>query len=131
MPYRDPEQRKKAQREAMKRWRLANPEKEKAYKVEYRATHKELIKKYNSEYCANNLEKFREYGAEWRKNNPDKINDCRKRYRESHRAKLNNAQIVRNMGLTIGLPVKDIPSELIDAKLAILTVKRKVKELSK
>lgn len=91
----------------------------------------EVRKQIMKRYRANHSEKLKTKLNEWRKNNPDKRAIQQFKYRETCRTLLNDGTAIRKMSRALGVSVEEIPNELIEVKLAILSVKRKVKELMK
>lgn len=86
MPWSDPEFRKAYNREYMKKWRAANPDKV-----------KEQTKK---RYLAD-PEGMKNQGKMWHKNNPEKSREQRKRWRDRNRDKCADRQMRYKYGITL------------------------------
>ena len=116
------------------------------YDQQYRAKNIERKREYDRQYRANNSEKLREkwrkesakrritsrsymnsYMREYRKNNPEICQKTTKNFYDSNP----HYHALYSIAKSLKMKVSELPSELVEAKIAILTVKRKVKELAK
>lgn len=106
-------------------------EKKRINDAKYRQTHREKIAKYQSEYGIKNTETLRKYKKEWNAANREKMTSYYSDYFQSNRASHHRTKVRCRLSREVGCAPKDIPTDLVETKLAILTVKRKVKELMK
>lgn len=120
MPYKDPEK----ARQYNKTYRTTNREKIKAQKDAYRAVNKEKIAAYSAAYYAANKEKIRNA------TDPQKIAAYNLTYRTANRENIINKHAVYKLTKLLGVNKSEIPSKLIEAKLAVINIKRKVKEIT-
>ena len=93
----------------------------------YREENREKLREYRQAWCEANREKILELRRVYREANKEKIHQ----YREANKHKYNNSNAIYKMSRALGIPASDIPLELVEAKIATLTVTRKVKELMK
>lgn len=130
MPQSDPEARREYQRNYQRRWRAANKEKVIAATRKYR--------KANPEKC---LEGQRAY----RKSHIEKYREASKRNHAKHREKdlirnrawyRNNPELVywystkKRIAVSAGIPLSQIPNELVEAWIAIIRAKKEIKSAS-
>lgn len=99
------EERKAAKKLSRQKWKTKNPDKVKEEKKKYFKAHPEILRK--------NVKL-------WKKANPEARRKIRRRLETKKR-----------LANQLGVSVKEVPIELLEARLAMNDVKRKVKELSK
>ena len=114
-------------REYHQAWRDANREKVRESTNNFYSMNKEKLVEAKRVYREVNREKILELRRVYREANKEKIHQ----YREANKHKYNNGNAIYKMSRALGIPASDIPLELVEAKIATLTVTRKVKELMK
>jgi hypothetical protein len=99
MKFSDEAARKKHRRDELKKWRLE---------------HKDRHKAQCMRYTKKNAEKLHERRLKWYWADPVKARD---------------AAVIRNLAVDLKTTTKDLPQDLVQAKLALVNVQRKLKEL--
>ena len=102
-------------------WRAANAEKERSRKAAWRAANPEREKDRNAAYRAANPQKERDRAVVWSAANRDK----RCAYAAKAVANLRDDYVAR----VIGLPVREVPPELINLKREQIRLHRLAREL--
>jgi hypothetical protein len=69
-------------------------------------------------------------GLVWRSNNKDKVKRMNKKYWDKGVKELRNNYIKDSLCRNTNLKISELPSDLVDAYRNVLSLKRKVKELS-
>jgi hypothetical protein len=68
---------------------------------------------------------------QWRIDNPEKFSTARDKWADDHKDRVRDIRLKHALSKQIGCASSDVPSNLLEAKLAVTYVKRKVKELMK
>ena len=113
--------------ERSRKYREENREKLREYHQAWRDANREKVRESTNNFYSMNKEKLVEAKRVYREANKEKIHQ----YREANKHKYNNGNAIYKMSRALGIPASDIPLELVEAKIATLTVTRKVKELMK
>ncbi len=124
--------------ESHMRFATKNPDKIKAIKATHYAANKDKIKAKDAAYYAANKDKIKERVVAYRAANPDKIKakDAAYYAKNSDKIKARWAEKIRELkdnyvALRIGLPVKQIPVELLELKRQQLEIHRLNAELNR
>lgn len=139
------EERKQRKCEYDQQYRAKNIERKREYDRQYRANNSEKLREKWRKESAKRREKWKKglvqkpeymitsrsymnsYMREYRKNNPEICQKTTKNFYDSNP----HYHALYSIAKSLKMKVSELPSELVEAKIAILTVKRKVKELAK
>ena len=111
----DPEKVKKERRDSARKMYEISPEKHRAAALNYARRNPEAVK---------------ERLAKWKKENKDYVAEYHKKLRENNREHFLNYSIKRHLAhRDLNCSIEEVPQELLNAKIAILNVKRKLKEI--
>lgn len=99
-----------------KNYRAKNPEKVRSIKLASRRKKQDIEN-----------EKSRARWEKWEKENPGKVREMNARVKKSGRAELTDSYVKQGIVKRTGLKHHEIPQELVDAKRAIMMLKRQVK----
>lgn len=99
-----------------KHYRTKNPEKVRAIK---------LVSRRKKQDIEN--QKSRERWEKWEKRNPGKVQEMNRKVKKIAHAELNDSYIKQNIVKRTGLKHDEIPQLLVDAKRAVMMLKRQVK----
>lgn len=99
-----------------KHYRAENPEKVRAIKLASRRKQQDIEN-----------EKSRARWGKWENKNPGKVQEMNARVKKIARAELNDSYIKQNIVKRTGLKHDEIPQILVDAKRAVMMLKRQVK----
>jgi ABC-type nitrate/sulfonate/bicarbonate transport system substrate-binding protein len=119
-----------------KAWREANPENSRASTKAWKKANPEKVKAYSKAWKKANPEKVKAYCKAWREANPEKAKANEKAWREANRQKVAVKNKVKIESLTdgyianvLGMPIAQIPPELIKAKRKqLLLLRKSIKE---
>lgn len=107
----------------------------------YRDANKEKIREYNKQ-CARKKRGTiikepvtREHRLarvkQWKIDNREQFNTTRNKWTDDNKDRVRNSKIKHALSKQLGCALSDVPIDLMEAKLAVIRVTRKVKELMK
>jgi hypothetical protein len=129
------DERKIRRKQARDKWRLANPEKDKESRKKWRVANSEKSKESDKRCKARRKDAAKVESERWRLANPERFKEIQRlagaRYYTNHRKECADRDVHTKLAMQLGIPRSQVPIQLLDAKLAVSYVKRKVKELMK
>ena len=121
-------------RERTRKWRAANPEKAREYDRKRRAANPEKMRERFRKWYAANPDKMRECARKWRAANPDKVRECARKWRAANTEKEREIRRYKREILSDGylrdlLKQRNLPitPETIDYKRIQLKLYREIK----
>ena len=125
---------KQCDRERLRKWRAANPEKAREYDRKRRAANTEKMRERFRKWYAANPDKMRECARKWRAANPDKVRECARKWRAANTEKEREIRRYKREILSDGylrdlLKQRNLPitPETIDYKRIQLKLYREIK----
>jgi len=116
-----------------RKWNAANPEKAREIAHKSRTKHIEKAHKRDHEYYVKNkdvvLEKGKKRGKEWYAKNTEKSRIKTKKWATKNREKSLELSVKNTLSKRVGIPIKQIPTEIIQEKLKQVDMHRALKTL--
>jgi len=108
---------------------------------EWRAKNSDWVRTYHRNYARANPELNRKSASEHYKKmretpqGVEHLQNKKRRYKAKNREAINERQRAKeckkSISMKLGVPIKDVPQDMFEATMALNTVTRKIKELSK
>ncbi len=114
------------------KWFIDNPAKAREYKRNEYHRNKDIINKRNKSWSSNNRDKINICKTKWRNEHPEKYENEKKANRLNqtiNRENLKDTYIKDKLQQQFGIPISEIPQELIEAKRRQLKYSRHLRTL--